>query len=141
MISLTAFDSIDDAVLKTLEAGLSENAVEKNAPPFKTIPLSVLARDAKGELIGGLTGNTCWDWLYIDVLWIKKEARTQGLGSGLVKKAEALALERGCHSSYLWTESFEAPDFYPKLGYQKFAMNEDFPTGHRRTGFMKRLAA
>jgi hypothetical protein len=52
-----------------------------------------------------------------------------------------MAIARDCHSSYLWTESFEGPDFYPKLGYQKFAVKEDFPLGHRRTGFMKRLAA
>ncbi len=141
MIKLTAFDSIDDAASKLLESGLRQNAIEKGAPPYQDTPLSILAHDINGTMVGGLTGKTFWDWLYIDMLWVSREARTKGLGSDLVKNAEALALRRGCHSSYLWTESFEGAGFYPKLGYQKFVVKEDFPIGHQRTGFMKRLAA
>ena len=55
--------------------------------------------------------------------------------------AENEALKRGCHSAYLWTQSWEGPDFYPKLGYKKFVVNEEVPRGHQRTGFMKQKAA
>ncbi len=139
MVVLTAFDAIDADTLPVLEAGLQSNAEEKNAPVYQAVPMSVLAHNEAGALIGGLTGKTFWDWLYIDILWVDKSARMQGLGSALVQKAEAIAIDRGCHSAYLWTESFEAPDYYPKLGYRKFVVKEDFPTGHQRTGFMKRL--
>lgn len=141
MITLAAFDSIDDTALKALESGLSQNAAENNAPAYQETPLSVLAHKDDGTLIGGLTGKTFWNWLYIDILWVNRNQRAQGTGSKLVFEAESQAIKRGCHSSYLWTESFEAPDFYPKLGYQKFVVKEDFPFGHHRTGFMKRLAA
>ena len=141
MVHLTAFDSIDDQASKTLEEGLRQNAREKKAPVYEANPLSVLARDEDGTLIGGLIGKTFWNWLYIDLLWVEKNRRVKGLGSDLVKRAETLARERGCHSSYLWTESFEGPNFYPKLGYQQFVVKEDFPLGHQRLGFMKRLAA
>ncbi len=139
MVRLSALDSIDDEALKVLELGLRLNAKEKNAPAYHESPLSVLAHDDRGALMGGLTGKTFWNWLYIDILWVKKEERTQGIGHKLVRKAETLAQKRGCLAAYLWTESFEAPDFYQKLGYQKFVVKEDFPIGHQRIGFMKSL--
>ena len=139
MVRFTAMDSIDDEARKVLELGLSLNAEEKNAPAYQETPLSVLAHDDRGALIGGVTGKTFWNWLYIDILWVKKEDRTQGIGHKLVHEAETLALKRGCLAAYLWTESFEAPDFYQKLGYQKFAVKEDFPVDHQRIGFMKSL--
>ena len=136
---LTAFDVIDADTLAVLEAGLQANAEEKNAPVYQATPMSVLAHNKAGALIGGLTGKTFWNWLYIDILWVAKEERAQGLGRRLVERAEAVALDRGCHSAYLWTESFEAPDFYPKLGYLPFVVKDEFPLGHQRIGFMKRL--
>jgi len=139
MARLTAFDSIDGAALEALKLGLDQDAEEKNAPAYLDVPLSVLAHDEAGILIGGLTGKTFWNWLYIDILWVKKEARGKDIGGDMVRKAEAIALKRGCHSSYLWTESFQAPAFYQKLGYQKFVVKEDFPVGHQRIGFRKRL--
>ncbi|MDR3424398.1 MAG: GNAT family N-acetyltransferase [Alphaproteobacteria bacterium] len=139
MTHLTVFDLIDDDALKALELRLEQNAEEQNAPPYQSTPLSVLAHDDNGALVGGLTGKTFWNWLYIDMLWVRKEDRGKGLGRELVDKAETLAVQRGCISSYLWTESFEAPEFYPKLGYQKFVVKEDFPLGHQRIGFMKSL--
>ena len=141
MAFFSASDAIDPKVLMALKTGLHRDAEEKLAPPYIETPLSILAHDDNGALSGGLTGKTVWNWLYIDILWVDKEKRAKGLGSDLVTRAEALALTRGCHSSYLWTESYQAPEFYKKLGYQQFAVNEDFPVGYRRIGFMKRLAA
>ena len=138
---LSTFNSIDDEALQVLVSGLMQNAIEQNVPVYHAVPLSVLAHNKAGALIGGLTGETFWDWLYIDILWVQKADRACGLGGDLVRRAEVLALERGCHSAYLWTESFEAPDFYGKLGYEKFVVKDDFPVGHQRIGLRKRLVA
>jgi hypothetical protein len=54
--------------------------------------------------------------------------------------AEARALERGCHSAWVDTFSFQAPGFYPKLGYQAFG-ELDYPPGHKRIFLQKRLGA
>jgi GNAT superfamily N-acetyltransferase len=141
MTHLTPFDSIDETVRNALRHGLDQNAQEKGVPAYRPVPLSIVARDDNGALVGGLAGETAWDWLYIELLWVKKEARVQGTGRDLVKKAETIAAQRGCRAAYLLTESFQAPGFYAKLGYQKFVEQEDFPSGHQRIGFMKRLAA
>jgi GNAT superfamily N-acetyltransferase len=141
MAHLTAFDSVDDTVRNALRQGLDQYTEEKNVPAYRPIPISVVAKDDSGAIIGGLAGETAWSWLYIDLLWVKKESRAKGIGCALVKRAERKAAERGCCAACLLTESFQAPGFYEKQGYQKFVVQEDFPPGHQRIGFMKRLAA
>jgi GNAT superfamily N-acetyltransferase len=80
-------------------------------------------------------------WAYIDLLWVREAKRGKGLGKRLMQRAEQEALQRGCHSAFLWTQDFEAPGFYEKLGYQRFVTFEDFIPGHQRLGFMKRITA
>ena len=53
--------------------------------------------------------------------------------------AEGRAIERGCHSSWVDTFSFQAPGFYPKLGYEPFG-ELDYPPDFKRVFLQKRLA-
>ena len=134
-------DKIETEVYAALERGLIANAIEKNAPPYKETELSIVRRNEAGEIVAGLTGKTFWNWLYVDLLWVDKSLRGLGTGSALMKAAEEEAIKRGCIAAYVWTQSFEASGFYPKLGYKEFVVKHDFPIGHQRTGFMKQLAA
>lgn len=59
--------------------------------------------------------------LYIDLLWVDKLYRHQGLGSNLLKMAEAYAIENKVLYARVNTGSFQAPKFYSKLGYKQFA--------------------
>ena len=54
----------------------------------------------------------------------------------LVPNRRALLL--GCRSAHLDTFSFQAPDFYKKLGYRVFGAI-DYPPDHRRFFLQKRL--
>ncbi len=102
-------------------------------------PLCLFVRDHDGEVLGGLLGLTYWGWLLIEILWLPEELRGEDLGSDLVDMAEKEALKRGCHSAYLDTLSHQAPSFYEKLGYEVFAVLEDFPPGHQKIFLKKRL--
>jgi hypothetical protein len=55
-------------------------------------------------------------------------------------QAERHALDLGCHSAWLDTLSFQAPEFYPKLGYREFA-RLDYPPDQQRIFLKKRLTA
>src|SRR5215471_13287721 len=59
-------------------------------------------------------------WLVIRHLWVRDDLRRRGVGRGLMALAEARAVERGCHSAWLDTFSFQARGFYEKLGYEGF---------------------
>lgn len=45
----------------------------------------------------------------------------------------------GCCNAYIFTYSFQSPEFYKHLGYEVFGELEDFPLGHCRYFLKKRL--
>lgn len=91
------------------------------------------------KIVGGVIGATYWDWLYINLMWVREDLRGQGFGRQLLEKAEAEARQRGAKRAYLDTFSFQAPAFYKKLGYEEFGRLEDFPAGHTRYFLVKTL--
>ena len=91
------------------------------------------------ESVGGVIAAVHWDWLYVDLMWIKEEFRGQGYGNRLLVMAEDKARELGAKNAYLDTFSFQAPDFYKKHGYQVFGELKGFPTGHQRYYLRKEL--
>jgi len=90
-------------------------------------------------LRGACIGRTYWGWLFVDILWIADEFRGQGYGKTLIGMAEDEARSRGCRHAYLDTFSFQAPDFYRRLGYAEFGRLPDFPEGHSRHFLTKAL--
>jgi ribosomal protein S18 acetylase RimI-like enzyme len=101
--------------------------------------LTFFLRDAAGAIVGGVHGNNGWDWLYISDLWVSETVRGSGYGTLLMREAEREAVRRGCQNVYLDTFSFQAVDFYLKLGYRIFGELEDFPPGHKRVFLRKTL--
>jgi ribosomal protein S18 acetylase RimI-like enzyme len=100
-------------------------------------PLAVFVRGPKA-IVAGLAGETYCDWLFIRYLWVSDGLRGQGIGRKLMGEGEARAVERGCHSAYVDTFSFQAPGFYRKLGYEIFG-EVDWSPEHRRIFLQKRL--
>jgi GNAT superfamily N-acetyltransferase len=91
------------------------------------------------KIVGGVIGATYWDWLYINLMWVREDLRGRGFGRQLLEKAETEARQRGAKRAYLDTFSFQAPAFYKKLGYEEFGRLEDFPVGHTRYFLVKTL--
>jgi GNAT superfamily N-acetyltransferase len=99
--------------------------------------LAVLLRDANHRVVGGALGWTKRGWLELNVVWVREDLRGQGYGTRLVRAAEQEAIARGCRAVYLSTLSFEAPGFYPKLGYEEIGRLEGYQD--TRHHFQKRL--
>ena len=104
--------------------------------PWK--PLAVFVRESE-TVVAGLAGETYSGWLFIKYLWVSDGLRGRGIGRKLMEAAEARALERGAHSAWVDTFSFQAPGFYPKLGYEVFG-ELDYPPDFVRFFLRKRLA-
>ena len=111
---------------------------DRAAGPDPAQALAVLLRD-EGQTLGGLWGWTFWRWLFVGILIVPEGLRGRGWGSRILRQAEAQAAARGCHAAWLDSFSFQAPGFYEKQGYRLFATLEDYPPGHRRCFFEKRL--
>ncbi len=109
------------------------------AGPDNHQPLNIFLRNGQNQLVGGLLGATYWGWLIIEIFWIAEEARGHGYGQKMVQMAEQEAIKRGCRHAHLDTMSFQAPDFYAKLGYTEFGKLEGLPAGHNRHYLQKQL--
>ncbi|HEX8696638.1 MAG TPA: GNAT family N-acetyltransferase [Longimicrobium sp.] len=101
--------------------------------------LRLFVRDEAGRIQGGLLGEIYFGWLYVSILWIAEAHRGAGWGRRLLARAEAEAAARGCRHVWLDTFSFQAPDYYPRLGYEVFGALEDYPPGQTRYFLRKRL--
>lgn len=100
--------------------------------------VALFVRDETGEIKAGLDGAVYARWLFVALLWVHADLRRHRIGSALLAEAERLAAERGCHSVWLDTFSFQAPEFYKKQGYVPFGSIE-VPPGHTRIFLQKSL--
>lgn len=102
--------------------------------------LAVVARDVTGEIIGGVHGELCWDWLYVKTMWVGQGHRCQGIGTTLLTEIEMEALSRGIARAHLETTDFQALGFYVKNGYEVFGQLEGKPTGYTWYYLKKQLS-
>jgi len=109
------------------------------AGPSVYEPVALLVRDDNDAILGGLYGHTFYRWLFIELLAVPEEGRGQGIGSKLMNMVEEFAREKDCVGIWLDTFDFQAPGFYKKLGYTECGEIVDYPLGHKRHFFQKRL--
>lgn len=102
--------------------------------------LAIFIRAEDGQIQGGLSGFTWGGACKIEWLWVSEDLRGKGSGRALVSRAEEEARRRGCIKMVVETHSFQAPDFYQKMGFKIIGQYTDFPRGHCEYFLEKRLA-
>jgi GNAT superfamily N-acetyltransferase len=117
--------------IATVRAGLAAYN-RQYAPDDELQPIALFVRDGCGDIVGGLLGGTFWNWLYVEILWLREEIRAHRYGSRLLAEAERMAAERGCIAAQLDTMSFQALAFYERHGYRVLGVLDNFPPGHRK---------
>lgn len=128
----------DNAVWATIGGGIHDyNETYGGASHGSVLCFGLHGPD--GQLVGGLIGETHWDWFYINLLWLPEALRGRGFGRRLLTLAEDEARRRGARNAYLDTFSFQAPEFYRRHGYEVFGELHDFPAGHQRYYMTKQL--
>ena len=112
--------------IKVIVDGINDYNLSK-VPAIASIwtPLEFVAKDENG--------------LEIKILWVKEGYRKKGVGSQILKHTEAIAIQKGAEIAMLDTFDFQAEQFYLKNGYQAIGEIKDFPKGHKRIYFSKKL--
>jgi GNAT superfamily N-acetyltransferase len=123
-----------DGVLNPL-LSFNEKFVGSNRK--KEITLHV--RNEKDELVAGCNGYVHFNYFFIEHLFVSDTLRGKGTGAKLLAKMEEEARARQCDHIWLDTFSFQAPGFYEKQGYTDVGHLPDYPPGHRRHIFFKKL--
>lgn len=138
MVDSYSFEALDQPAWDVIGGGISAfNAQQAGDDDGRN--LCFVIRSAQGEICGGVIAATYWDWLYINLMWIREDLRGHGYGSRLLALAEEEGVKRGARHSHLDTFSFQALDFYRKYGYQVFGQLDNFPAGHTRYFLSKDL--
>jgi len=106
--------------------------------PFESKPVRVAVRDDNGEFIGGASGSAYLEWLGIDLVWLREDARGQGLGSQVLRAMEEEGKRLGAKNVMLDTFEFQAEGFYKKQGYVEYGRIYDFVNGYDRIFLQKR---
>ena len=88
----------------------------------------------------GLVAECYAGWMFIKYLWVHGRWRRAGIGRALMLEAERRAAALGCRYAWVDTFSFQAPEFYKKLGYREFG-RLDYPPSHNRIFLQKTLTA
>jgi len=86
------------------------------------IALAIFLRDEEEDLLAGISGSLWGATLEIHCLWVSERLRHRGIGSRLVLALEQEAAGRGGSTAITNTFSFQAPEFYAKLGYETFGV-------------------
>jgi N-acetylglutamate synthase-like GNAT family acetyltransferase len=93
--------------------------------------LSIILRDEQNAIFAGLYGWTWGKCCEVRILWVDEHRRRRGLGERLMAAAEAEARARGATQIVLSTHSFQAPEFYARLGFESVGQVDDYPIGHQ----------
>lgn len=126
------------ATSQWLDDLLNQQASQSTGVGFVNEAIALEAWDGDVR-IGGVTAKLGREWVFIELLALDEMARGKGAGASLIAQLEAIAKERGKIGVWLDTYSFQAPGFYEKLGYQRVGLIPDYPQGHARYFYAKRL--
>jgi GNAT superfamily N-acetyltransferase len=133
---------LDDSECEALGAFLADRIYEFNANVtgyFDGMLLGGCIRNDAGDVVAGLNGHTWGGCCELSNVWVDERYRGRGLGTVLLRYAEAEAAARGCVQVVLATHSFQAPGFYEQLGYERKYAIEGRPTAYADIIYVKAL--
>ena len=117
-VRISSEPAASDADAQRVKDGLSLYNVARTGQDYWRY-VRLFVRDDKGLIRGG--------WLHVTDLWLEESLRGSGLGRRLIAMAEDDARDEGCRYVHLDSHSFQATDFYKKLGYEEFGRLADSP--------------
>lgn len=100
---------------------------------------SVFLKGKDNQVLGGVIVTFLWNGMEINSLWVDESLRNHGWGRKLMETVEEEGRKRGCTLAYTNTFTWQAPEFYKKLGYTLYGKLENFPQGARLSYFCKDL--
>jgi len=124
------------------EAVVTDGLAAYNREKFgrvDTRTLDILVHDDSGEIVGGLLGRSSLGLFFLDLFYLPETLRRGGLGSRMIQLAEDEARRRGCTAAFVYTVTFQAPDFYERHGYRRFGEIACPPDGATRIFLTKTL--
>lgn len=106
-----------DEKLESIIEAEQEKYETQNGVIYNYTPFSFVAKE-KEEILGVVTGFTCYAEVYIDELVVMENHRGKNIGRQLIKAVEECYKDCGFNNINLCTSEFQAPKFYEKCGFK-----------------------
>lgn len=136
---ITLADKRNPLAESVITGGLADYNREKfGRVDTRTLDIQVHDPDS-GRIVGGMLGHSSLGLFFLDLFYLPKELRGGGLGSRLISQAEDEARRRGCTAAFVYTVTFQAPEFYERHGYRRFGEIASPPDGATRIFLTKTL--
>ena len=124
----------EDQDFEALKLGLTNYNESFTGSVFRE-RVSSFVQNESGKIVGEMN----WDWMHIQGLWVDETIRKDGWGSKLIANLEQYALSKSIANIRLETTTFQALDFYLKLGYSIFGELPNMPSGHTSYFLQKQI--
>jgi ribosomal protein S18 acetylase RimI-like enzyme len=111
-------NKLQEEAKKKIFEGFGKQAIETtgiNGLDEESISFEIFKEQ---EFIGAIVVQVFWGQLHIKNLFIEKHYRGQGIARKLLNYAFEFGKQRGCHFAFVETMSFQAPEFYQKMGFE-----------------------
>src|SRR6185503_2472363 len=108
---------LSDEIKKKIFQGFSEQAIEATGiNGLSEEPISFEIFD-QSKFIGAIVVQIFWEQLHIKYLFVEENYRGQGIARQLIDHGLEFGKQRSCHFAFVETMSFQAPEFYQKMGF------------------------
>lgn len=102
---------------KLVDDGFSQHAIVMVGHDEKFEPVAFVAID-NHQLAGVVVGQLFWGALHVKSVFVTEFYRGKGLGTLLMNEAIAYGREHKCPFAFVETMSFQAIEFYQKIGFK-----------------------
>lgn len=110
-------NKLTEEVKKKIFNGFGQQAIESTGiNGLSEDPISFEIFDGTA-FVGAIVVQSFWEQLHIKYLFVEKDYRGQGIARQLMNHALEFGIKRGCQFAFVETMSFQAPEFYQKMGF------------------------
>jgi GNAT superfamily N-acetyltransferase len=102
---------------KKIYEGFSRHAIQMTGNDEKFDSVAFVAIE-EASLAGAIVVERFWDALHVKYVYVDENYRGKGLGSRLMQHAFAYGDEQKCPFAFVETMSFQALEFYQKMGFE-----------------------
>lgn len=89
--------------------------------------IACIVKDQAGQFAGGLFGEVFTNTLFVEYFWIDESQRKSGVGTQVFERVEHEVGKLGVETICLDTFSFQAREFYLKMGFKEVGRFTGFP--------------
>jgi ribosomal protein S18 acetylase RimI-like enzyme len=109
--------ALSDDLKKQIYEGFSRHAIETTGYNEKFEPVAFVAMD-KQNFAGAVVVEKFWGALHVKYVYVNDAYRNRGLARKLMQQAFVYGLENNCPFAFVETMSFQALEFYKKMGFE-----------------------